>query len=167
MEEWEKEVQYNSGRSNTTLVTPALPSETSDQPPGEYSGTGENNSFGSPTAGHSDEYIEEDCKNPMLEAHETGVPLDLRVGPEEQSCHPDCPTDTPVGQTGHTDEQYLVSEDYLKEVERIKEQVVQDLMIFTKDKEWKCKECETVFIFPLCVRKHIISKDFSGPHVPL
>ena len=36
-------------------------------------------------------------------------------------------------------------------------------MVFTKEKEWKCKECETVFISPLHVRKHIISKHFSGP----
>ena len=101
----------------------------------------------------------------MLEAHETGVPLDLRVGPEEQSFQPDCPTDTPVGQTGHADKSYLVSEEYLKEVERIKEQVVQDLMVFTQEKEWNYKECETVFISPLRVRKHIISKHFSGPWV--
>ena len=36
-------------------------------------------------------------------------------------------------------------------------------MVFTKDKEWKCKECEIVFISPLRIRKHIISKHFSGP----
>ena len=83
----------------------------------------------------------------MLEAHEKGVPLDLRVGPEEQSFQPDCPTATLVGQTGHTDEPYLVSEEYLKEIERIKEQVVQDLMIFTKEKQWNMKW----FLFPLYV----------------
>ena len=47
-EDWEKEVQYNSGRSSTTVVAPKLPSETSNQPPGEYSGTENNNNRGSP-----------------------------------------------------------------------------------------------------------------------
>ena len=162
-EQFEEEVQYNSRRNNITASPPTIPSETSDQPPGEYSGTGENNSCGSPSVGHSGEYIEEEFKNPMLEAHETGVPLDLSVGPEAQSSHPDCPGDSTAGCAGHTNKQYLVSEDYLKEVERIKERVVQDLVVFTKDKEWKCKECEIIFISPLRVRKHIIAKHFSGP----
>ena len=98
-----------------------------------------------------------------MEANGTGVPLDLRVGPGEQSIQPDDPTNALGGQTGHTDDSYLVSEDYLKEVEKIKEQVVQDLMVFTKEEEWRCKECEIVFVSPIRVRQHIIARHFSGP----
>ena len=105
-----------------------------------YSCTEENNSCDSPPAGQGGEYIEEELKNPMLVAHETGVPLDLSAGPEPQPSNPDCPGDSPAGLDGHKDEQYFVSENYLKEVERIKERVVQDLMVFTTDKEWMCKE---------------------------
>ena len=95
----------------------------------------------------------------MLVAHETGVPLDLSAGPEPQPSNPDRPGDSPAG----LDEQYLVSENYLKEVKRIKERVVRDLLVCTTDKEWMCKECQIIFVSPLRVRKHIIAKHFSGP----
>ena len=120
-EDWENEVQYNSGRSSITEVAPQLPSETSNQPPNQFSSTEHNNNCGSIIARQNDEYIEEDCKNPLVEANETGVSLDLRVGPGEQSIQPDGPTNALVGQTRHTDDSYLVSEDYLKEVKKIKE----------------------------------------------
>ena len=35
-EDWENEVQYNSGRSSITEVAPPLPSETSNQPPASF-----------------------------------------------------------------------------------------------------------------------------------
>ena len=99
----------------------------------------------------------------MLVAHETGVPLDLSAGPEPQPSNPDCPRDSPAG----LDEQYLVSENYLKEVERIKERVVQDLVVFTTDKEWKCKECEIIFISPPTHEEAYYSETFQRPYVPL
>ena len=90
--------------------------------------------------------------------------MDLTVEHREQSTQPDASTNAPEGQTRHRDESHLVTEDYLKsEIEKIKEQVIQDLMVFTKEEEWRCKECELVFVSPLHVRQHILSRHFQGP----
>ena len=37
------------------------------------------------------------------------------------------------------------------------------MMIFTKEKECSCKECKLVFVSPLHVRQHILSRHFQGP----
>ena len=72
----------------------------------------------------------------MTEEKETCGPVDLTVEPREQSTQPDASTNAPEGQTRHRDESHLVTEDYLKsEIEKIKEQVVQDLMVFTEEEE--------------------------------
>ena len=69
--------------------------------------------------------------------------MDLTVESREQSAPPDASTNAPEGQTRHKDKLHLVTEEYLKsEIEKIKEQVIQDLMVFTEEEEWRCKECE-------------------------
>ena len=135
-ENWESEVQYNSGRSNIREVSPQLPSKTSNQPSNQISSAEQENNYGSPIVEHNNEYIEEDCKNPLTEEKGMCVPLDLTVKSGEQPAPSDASTNTSEGQTGHKDESHLVTDEYLKsEIEKIKEQVIQDLMIFTAEKE--------------------------------
>ena len=160
----ENEVQYNSGRSNAREISPQLPNEASNQLPGQLSIAEQENDCSSSSVEHNDKYAEDDCRNPLTENKEICVPLDLTVESREQSGPPDTSISTPEGQTGHKDKSHLPTEEYFKsEIEKIKEQVIQDLMIFTEKKEWMCKKCKLVFGSPLRVRQHILSRHFEGP----
>ena len=54
-ENWESEVQYNSGRSNIREVSPQLPSEASNQSPSQVSIAEQENNCGSSFVEHNDE----------------------------------------------------------------------------------------------------------------
>ena len=106
-------------------------------PPGELSCTDENNSCDSLLDRQGGEYIEEETKDPTLNAHGIDSPLDLSTGLEAKPNDLNKPIHCPVG----PDEQYVVSENYKKEVEKIKESVVCDLLVRTTDLKWICKSC--------------------------
>ena len=100
----------------------------------------------------------------MTENKEICVPLDLTVESREQSGHPDASTNTPKGLVEHEDKSHLPTEEYLNsEIEKIKEQVIKDLMIFTEKKEWMCTECKSVLGSLLRVWQHVLSRHFEGP----
>ena len=66
-EDWESEVQYNSGRSDAREISPQLPNEASNQLPGQLSIVEQENDCISSSVKHNDEYVKDDCRNPLTE----------------------------------------------------------------------------------------------------
>ena len=157
--QFEEEVRLNSGRLDIHMSPLTNPGAINTQPPGELSRADENNSCDSLLGRQGAEYIEEETKDPTFNAHGIDSPLDLSTGLEAKHNDLSKPIHCPVG----PDEQYVVSENYKKEVEKIKESVVRDLLVRTTDRKWMCKSCQITFISPTDVRRHIIAKHFSGP----
>ena len=92
------------------------------------------------------------------------TPLDLTVEADRQLKQPDVATDDPNSQSEIEDDSHIPTEAYLNaEIEKVKNQVIKDLMVFNEKREWVCWACEVVLGSPHRVRQHVLLVHFQGP----
>ena len=108
--------------------------------------------------------MEDNCDDPLAEKKDINIPLDLTVEADRQPGQPDVTTNDPSSRVGSEDDSHFPTKAYLKaEIEKIKEQVIKDLMIFNEKREWMCRECKIMLGSSLQVRQHVLSHHFQGP----
>ena len=89
--------------------------------------------------------MEEHCDDPLADKKDINTPLDLTIEADRQPGQPDVATDDPNSRAGSEDDSHLPTEAYLKaEIEKVKELVIKDLMVFNEKREWMCRACEVV-----------------------
>ena len=108
--------------------------------------------------------MEEHCNDPLADKKDINTPLDLTIEADRQLRQPDLATDDPNSQVEIEDDSHLPTEAYLKaEIEKVKDQVIKDLIVFNERREWICRACEVVLGSPHRVRQHVLLCYIQGP----
>ena len=113
--------------------------------------------------------MEEHCDDPLADKEDTKLnchddPLDLTIEADRQLRQPDIATDDAYSQAKVEDDSHLPTEAQLEaEIEKVKDGVIKDLMLYNKKRQWECRACEKILGSPHWLRHHILLSHFEGP----
>ena len=170
---FEEEVHFNRGRTPTWEHTPRYLMETICEEPmdtnttvqpdsPEYEGEGRL-VIDTEAAGEYIEEFHDNQKGTKTDGRNTPLDLTTRMEAGEQSRQSIEDMDNTSCQASVEDNSELPTEAELEaEIERVKEGVVENHLLYNQWKRWECRACEHICDAPYRLREQILSCHFEG-----